>query len=123
MGCFLRNSSTLLDAPTDCRKTCASKLVFFLGFSLSPGPPIRRSFAMDTSLSRKHSFRRGPSGLYTNVRGTGTAGTESILVYKQGAVSKRGWYEDPEQGSLQGTERACGSRRRCEETEQNRQRN
>jgi len=32
MACFFPNSSTLLDAPTDSRNTCASKALPFLGF-------------------------------------------------------------------------------------------
>src|SRR6202011_461221 len=34
MACFPWNSATLLDAPTESRKTCASKALFFL--SLMP---------------------------------------------------------------------------------------
>ena len=34
MACRFLNSSTFRDAPTDRRKTCASKGLFFLGFML-----------------------------------------------------------------------------------------
>src|SRR6266852_3042477 len=55
MVSFLRNSATLLDAPTDSRKTCASKAFFFLGFMLGYTNNVRP--VLKTSL---HSFPCGP---------------------------------------------------------------
>src|SRR5580692_8204332 len=114
MACFLRNSSTLLDAPTDWRKTCASK-----PFSLGFGP-----FAIKclTEQNTRYSLT-GRSGLYANVRRTDIGKADDLFGVQTRAASGRGWYEDAEQRTLQGTQRARGSRRRSEETEKNRQRN
>src|SRR5580704_149620 len=123
MACFLRNSSTLLDAPTDWRKTCASK-PFSLGFGPSLGVPIGRPFAIKCLTEQNtRDSQREPSRLYANVRGTDIGKADDLFGVQTRAASGRGWYEDAEQRTLQGTERARGSRRRSEETEKNRQRN
>ena len=56
MACFPWNSATLLDAPTESRKTCASKALFFLVFVPDGGTFLDTVFVVIQFLPSKEDL-------------------------------------------------------------------